>query len=232
MISKSFRMAVLLACVCFLNLTQIKAQESLSEDQVKTIGLRTMGADAEYRIPNPQQRIAPERQQRSRTRREMRRAPETQRRIQPRRKTEAEMAIEATVLGYIQNFFENNTKEMLQYLDPKLAKRGLDRSRKSSEIQLKDMSMKALKALLKKNKPLALQDQKHRIQILDIFYNTASVKLETGYPGKMEWIEYIHLYKIDNEWKIINIIWDYFPPNSSTKSKRIRTRPQRTPKRD
>jgi hypothetical protein len=121
--------------------------------------------------------------------------------------------IERVVLGYIENFFENNTEEMYKYLHPNLAKRGLSKKRGEDKLFFQDMTEADLKAMLKKKKALPKNQQENTIEILDVFYNTASVKLKTGYPN-LKWIEYILLARVDNEWKITDIIWDY-----DTKSK-------------
>ena len=44
------------------------------------------------------------------------------------------------------------------------------------------------------------------VQILDIYENTASVRITAG-----EWIDYMHLAKVDGEWKIINVLWELTP---------------------
>ena len=119
--------------------------------------------------------------------------------------------ITKTVLGYLENFFENNTEEMLKYLHPDLAKRGISKRRGESTLYFQDMKMDELKSMLQKKPAFPLEKQQNKVEIQDIFYNSASVKVNTGYPGRMEWVEYIHLFKLDGEWKIANIFWDYFP---------------------
>lgn len=128
-----------------------------------------------------------------------------------------EEAIQKVVNGYIENFFENNLSKMYTFLHPSLAKRGLDRKRGNPNLFFNDMSKEDLTKMLQRKKPLVKSDQKNEVQILDVFYNSASVKLKTGYPGRMEWIEYIHLVKLDGKWSIINIIWDYYPRKRKNK---------------
>ena len=111
----------------------------------------------------------------------------------------------------MENFFENNTEEMLKYLHPDLAKRGISKRRGEGTLYFQDMKMDELKSMLQKKPAFLLEKQQNKVEIQDIFYNSASVKVKTGYPGRMEWVEYIHLFKLDGEWKIANIFWDYFP---------------------
>ncbi len=119
--------------------------------------------------------------------------------------------IKKVTLGYIENFFENDSEKMLSYLHPKLAKRGISKRKGENKFYFENLPLNKLKEMLKKKKALPKAQQKNSVLILDVFHHTASVKLTTGYPGKMEWIEYIHLSRVDNTWLITNIIWDYFP---------------------
>jgi C-terminal processing protease CtpA/Prc len=124
--------------------------------------------------------------------------------------------ITKTVKGYIENFFENNTDEMYKYLHPDLAKRGFSKKRNKEGIFFQNMTEDELRTMLSRKKALPKSKQQNEVEILDVFYNSANVKLITGYSEKMKWVEYILLCRIDNEWKITDIVWDYFP---STKSK-------------
>jgi len=119
--------------------------------------------------------------------------------------------IKKVTLGYIESFFENDSKNMLSYLHPELAKRGISKRKGENKFYFENLSLNKLTEMLKKKKVLPKAQQKNSVLILDVFHHTASVRLKTGYPGKMEWIEYIHLSKVDNTWLITNIIWDYFP---------------------
>ncbi len=133
-------------------------------------------------------------------------------------------SIENTVLGYIENFFENKTDEMLSYLHPQLAKRGISKKKGQEGLYFEDMSMDQLKTMLARKPAFPKEKQQNKVEILDAFSNTASVKLHTGYPGRMEWIEYIHLCKLNGEWKISNVIWDYYPSNNKTNQKRRKSK--------
>ncbi|MCL6266335.1 S41 family peptidase [Flagellimonas myxillae] len=119
--------------------------------------------------------------------------------------------IEQTVLGYLENFFENNTEEMFKYLHPQLAKRGISKKRGESTLFFEDITREQLTAMLQRKPPFPKDKQQHAIEILDVFHNTATVRVATGYPGRMEWIEYIHLCRLNDTWSIANIIWDYYP---------------------
>lgn len=44
----------------------------------------------------------------------------------------------------------------------------------------------------------------NQIQILDIYHRIATVKLYSD-----NWVEYLHLIKLDNKWSIINLLWQH-----------------------
>ena len=126
--------------------------------------------------------------------------------IQAQQETNESKAIEKTILNYIENFFENNFEEMNKSLHPRLAKRGLNPDRTLSD----DFPPQKLKELMETKQIFPLKNQKNIVENIAVFGNMAKASLATGYP-KTRWIEYIHLVKIDNEWKIINVFWEFYP---------------------
>lgn len=45
---------------------------------------------------------------------------------------------------------------------------------------------------------------KKKVLFLDVSDQTASVKLIAD-----EWIDYLHLVKLNGSWKIVNVLWQY-----------------------
>ena len=45
---------------------------------------------------------------------------------------------------------------------------------------------------------------KNHVTILDAYQKAASVKLVSD-----NWVEYLHLIKVNRQWKIINLLWLY-----------------------
>ncbi len=115
-------------------------------------------------------------------------------------------AIESSILNYIENFFENNFEEMNTSLHPRLAKRGLNPDGTLSD----DFPPSKLKELMSQKPPLPLEKQSNKVKDVAIFGNMASATLITGYP-KLRWKENIHLVKMDNNWQIINVFWEFYP---------------------
>ena len=113
--------------------------------------------------------------------------------------------VRKAVLNYIENFFENKFEAMNESLHPRLAKRGLNPDRSISD----DFPPEALKVLMENKQPLPISAQRNKVTNIKVFRNAASVALVTGYPNT-RWVEFIHLTKINGEWKIINVFWEFF----------------------
>lgn len=128
-----------------------------------------------------------------------------------------EKAIEKAILTYIENFFENNFKEMNSVLHPRLSKRGLNPNGKINP----DLPASKLKGMMLKKKALPVSKQQNKVEEISIFRNTARAKLTTGYPN-MKWIEYVTLVKSDGKWKLIDIFWEYYPRKKGAKPQKRR----------
>jgi hypothetical protein len=44
------------------------------------------------------------------------------------------------------------------------------------------------------------------VRILDIFENAASVRVDAS-----DWVDYLHLAKVNGRWVIINVLWELRP---------------------
>jgi Putative lumazine-binding len=114
------------------------------------------------------------------------------------------IAIEKTIINYIENFFENNYDAMNESLHPRLAKRGLNPDSTLSG----DFPPEKLKKLMLTKQKFEVKHQYNVIENITIYGNMASASLRTGYP-KLRWTEYIHLMKQEGNWKIINVFWEF-----------------------
>jgi hypothetical protein len=112
--------------------------------------------------------------------------------------------IEKTILNYIENFFENNYDAMNESLHPRLAKRGLNQDSTLSD----DFPPEKLKELMLTKQKFKIEHQYNVVESITVYGNMASASLKTGYP-KTRWTEYIHLVKLEGNWKIINVFWEF-----------------------
>ncbi len=114
-------------------------------------------------------------------------------------------AIEKAVLNYIENFFENDFDEMNKSLHPRLAKRGLNQD---GSTLSDDFPPEKLKELMSTKPKFPLEHQNNVVENISVFGNMASASLSTGYPT-VRWVEYLHLVKLNGDWKIINVFWEF-----------------------
>lgn len=128
-----------------------------------------------------------------------------------------EKAVEKAVLTYIENFFENNFDAMNAVLHPRLSKRGLNQNGQINE----NLPPAKLKAMMGRKRAFPLSNQKNKVENITILNNTATARLTTGYPN-MKWIEYVTLVNTDGKWKIIDLFWEYFPREKSSKRQKKR----------
>lgn len=114
--------------------------------------------------------------------------------------TDENAVIEKAILNYIENFFENKYEAMNESLHPRLAKRGLNQDGTLSD----DFPPEKLKELMLTKQKFKREHQYNVVENITVYGNMASASLKTGYP-KTRWTEYIHLVKLDGNWKVINV---------------------------
>ncbi|GAB5524477.1 MAG: hypothetical protein Roseis2KO_23490 [Roseivirga sp.] len=125
--------------------------------------------------------------------------------FQSQAQEEDTVLIEKTVLNYIENFFEKKFEAMNESLHPRLAKRGLNPDRTMSG----DFPPAALKTLMESNQFFPVSAQKNKVTNIKVFRDVATATLVTGYP-RTRWVEFMHLVKVEDKWKIINVFWEFF----------------------
>lgn len=117
------------------------------------------------------------------------------------------VAITRAALDYLESQHVPNPKQMEQCLHPRLVKRTFwkDKATKKdylSEFFAENMVLLAEKYNVKGDK-FPAQPRKD-VKLLDVSDKTASVKLFAD-----DWIDYMHLVKLNGEWKIVNVLWQY-----------------------
>jgi hypothetical protein len=123
------------------------------------------------------------------------------------RATEEE-AIRATGLDYVQGWYDGDAARMERALHPELAKRIVRIDPKTGKSRLDQMSAMSLVQFTRagggKSTAPALRQQD--VQILDAFGNAASARATMS-----GWVDYMHLAKVDGQWKIVNVLWELKP---------------------
>ncbi len=120
--------------------------------------------------------------------------------------TEERTLIEEAVRDYIDGWYEGSAERMERALHPDMAKRrvrGMDNGRQVLSTLSASSMVEYTRAGGTKQRQEA---QKNEVMILDVSSHTASVK--TVSP---DFIDYIHLAKVNGRWRIVNVLWEPVP---------------------
>ena len=124
------------------------------------------------------------------------------------------LAIEKAVRDYVEGWQSGDTERVSGAVSPELAKRAVMSDDKNHYF-ISDMSASLLVFVTLKNKDgIRMPDLtpeepfKLYVKILDISGNVASAK---AWNTKYGFLDYCHLARYGESWKIVNVLWDYLP---------------------
>jgi hypothetical protein len=115
--------------------------------------------------------------------------------------------IRQAALDYIEGWYEGSAERMERALHPDLAKRIINTDQRGRNVLGHQSAMTLVQAVRRgggKETPAA--DQRKEVRILDIFHNTASVRVDA-----FSWIDYLHVAKWNGRWVIVNVLWENRP---------------------
>lgn len=116
-------------------------------------------------------------------------------------------AIKATALDYIEGWYEGNSERMERAVHPDLAKRIVNTDQRGRSVLGHQSAMTLVqntrRGAGKETPPGA---RRADVRILDVFGNTASVRVDAA-----TWIDYLHIAKWNGRWVIINVLWENRP---------------------
>lgn len=112
--------------------------------------------------------------------------------------------IEKAARDYIDGWYEGNEERMRKALHPDLAKRRVDFLPNDRAV-LSTVSADAMVEYtrLGVGKKSYREGQVNEVTILDVSSYTASVKTVSH-----QFIDYLHLAKMNGEWRIVNVLWE------------------------
>lgn len=114
------------------------------------------------------------------------------------------LEINQTTLDYIEGWYEGNPDRMARALHPNMIKRRITTNANlESALNELNYTMMVNRVKYGGGKDVPKELYKIEVEILNINGNIASVMT------KSEYIDYLHLVKINNKWVIINVLWDY-----------------------
>jgi len=117
-------------------------------------------------------------------------------------------AVKQTALDYAESWYTGDVERMERALHPDLAKRVLKLDPRYGRWKIEQMSALTLIQGVRKGygTKTPTEHRKADVTILDVFGNAASVRLDMH-----DWIDYMHLSKIDGRWVVVNVLWELTP---------------------
>ena len=96
---------------------------------------------------------------------------------------------------------------MKSCLHPQLAKRSVVQDANGADV-LREMNAEMLIAATARNygKNPPADQRRADVKILEVYGNVASVRVMM-----QDWIDYLHVAKIDGTWKVVNVLWEPTP---------------------
>ncbi|MFV9507652.1 MAG: nuclear transport factor 2 family protein [Oscillochloridaceae bacterium umkhey_bin13] len=120
--------------------------------------------------------------------------------------TNDRVAITAAVQDYVQGWYQADATRMERSLHPDLVKR-LVRNEADGQIRMHELDAATLvNAVRERAGSEAPAVQQQIIAILGIYAGIATVQAEMN-----DWVDYLHLARFEDGWKIVNAIWALKP---------------------
>lgn len=130
-----------------------------------------------------------------------------------RAQTAADSAgLRKAALDYIEGYYTGDAARMEQALHPDLAKRVVRTNPANGRSALENMSAMTLVLITRAmaQNPVPPEARRADVTILDIFGSAASVRVDAA-----QWVDYVHMGKLNGEWRIVNVLWEMRPAGGS-----------------
>ena len=135
--------------------------------------------------------------------------------------------ITAAARDYITGWYDGDAARTERALHPQLAKR-IVRAGPDGRSTLGHMTSAELVSAIRSGSGRSTPAARRRsdIRILDLFGNTASVRVDAA-----DWVDYLHIAKSDGRWVIVNVLWELRAGDGRTpaRSETTPTAPAATP---
>jgi hypothetical protein len=117
-------------------------------------------------------------------------------------------AIRAAALDYVEGWYAGDATRMSRALHPELVKRIVVDDTATRKSVLQNMGASALVNGTRHGygKTTPKERQEKEVVILDIFGKAATAKSVMA-----DWVDYMHLAKVDGRWVIVNVLWEQKP---------------------
>lgn len=108
---------------------------------------------------------------------------------------------------YLESQHKPNAKQMENALHPRMVKRTVWKDKVTQKEYIDEYFAENMIILAERYNVKGDKFPKNprlEVKLLDVSDKTASIKILAD-----EWIDYMHLAKINGQWKIINVLWQY-----------------------
>jgi hypothetical protein len=113
-------------------------------------------------------------------------------------------AITATALDYIEGWFAGDAERMRRAVRPDLAKRIYQRERGGRGTLVDSDGTELVQRTAEGYGRSSPRDRiRSDVRILDVFHNSASVRIDAGL-----WVDYLHMERTELGWRIVNVLWE------------------------
>ncbi|MCL4270310.1 MAG: nuclear transport factor 2 family protein [Anaerolineales bacterium] len=124
---------------------------------------------------------------------------------------EDEQAIRQAALDYIESQHNVDRGQLERSVHPRLVKRTFWTDTATRKQYLDEMSLEQLALVAESYNVDGTRfpaNPKKEVEIFDICGSIASVKLIAD-----EWVDYMHIIKLNGEWKVVNVLWGFNDPS-------------------
>lgn len=132
--------------------------------------------------------------------------PESREEPEPEEPEDEDRAVKAAVLDYIEGFYTGDAERMKRSIHPNLAKRTPEQWGETDVLRAVTLEQLAVAAprfsASNESGPEAIRE----VTILDRSEKTATVKTVT-----IDFVDYIHLAKLNGRWVVVNVLWEETP---------------------
>ena len=115
--------------------------------------------------------------------------------------------IKQVALDYIESQHKPNATQMERALHPRMVKRTFWKDKATGKDYVRETSTESMVLLAEsynKNADKFPSSPKKAVKLLDVSERIASVKLIAN-----DWIDYMHIVKLNGVWKIVNVLWQF-----------------------
>jgi len=114
-------------------------------------------------------------------------------------------AIRQSILDYVEGWYDADVTRMARCLHPDLVKRTLGRDEQGTWRLRRTVDAARMITLTKQGGGSDMPEPQRRYDsaILDVFRHVATAKCVSP-----EYVDYLHLAKVDDRWLIVNVLWE------------------------